>query len=37
VLLMPGRDNAAAMAFLNFITTPGARALIRSYGYEAAP
>ena len=36
-LLLPGKDNAAAMAFLRFITTPRAQALIRSYGYEAAP
>jgi molybdate transport system substrate-binding protein len=33
VLLNPGRDNAAAIAWLAFLRSPAARALISSHGY----
>jgi molybdate transport system substrate-binding protein len=33
VLLGPGRDGVAARAFLDFLRSPPARALIESYGY----
>jgi molybdate transport system substrate-binding protein len=36
VLLQPGAGNIAAEAFLDFLQTDGARALIRSHGYEVA-
>jgi molybdate transport system substrate-binding protein len=35
VLLKPGADSAAARAFLSFLKGPDARAIIRSYGYQA--
>jgi molybdate transport system substrate-binding protein len=35
VLLKPGADSAAARAFLQFLKGPEARAIIRSYGYQA--
>jgi molybdate transport system substrate-binding protein len=34
ILLSPGRDNAAAKAFLAFLKGPQAVAIIRKYGYE---
>jgi len=34
VLLAPGRDSAAAKAFLGFLKGPQARAIIKRYGYE---
>ncbi len=34
VLLKTGADNAAARAFLQFLKTPEAKAIIRRYGYE---
>jgi molybdate transport system substrate-binding protein len=37
VLLKPGADDAAARAFLAYLKTPEARAIIRSYGYATAP
>lgn len=36
VLLARGRDNAAAGAFLEFLRSPKAAALIRSFGYDSA-
>jgi len=33
-LLKHGADNAAARALLDFLGTPGAQAIIRSYGYD---
>ncbi len=35
VLLKRGRDNAAARAFLTFLTSPAARAVIAGFGYGA--
>jgi molybdate transport system substrate-binding protein len=35
VLLSAGADNPAAKAFLRFLKTPAAAAIIRRYGYEA--
>jgi len=34
VLLAPGRDSAAARAWLDWLKQPRAQAIIRSYGYE---
>jgi molybdate transport system substrate-binding protein len=34
VLLKAGQNNAAARAFLAFLRSPEARAIIRRYGYE---
>lgn len=34
ILLAPGRDSAAAKAFLAFLKGPQAKAVIRKYGYE---
>jgi len=34
ILLQPGRDSAAAKAFLAFLKGPAAKAIIRTYGYE---
>jgi molybdate transport system substrate-binding protein len=34
ILLSPGRDNAAAKAFLAFLKGPQAVAIIKKYGYE---
>jgi molybdate transport system substrate-binding protein len=34
ILLQPGRDSAAARAFLVFLKGPAAAAIIRKYGYE---
>jgi molybdate transport system substrate-binding protein len=34
ILLAPGKDSAAAKAFLAFLKGPQARAVIRKYGYE---
>ena len=34
VLLVRGRDNPAATAFLEYLGSDGARALIRQYGYD---
>jgi len=34
VLLQPGRTNAAAKAFLAFLRSPAAVAIVRAYGYE---
>jgi molybdate transport system substrate-binding protein len=34
ILLLPGKDNAAAKAFLAFLKGPQAVAIIRKYGYE---
>jgi molybdate transport system substrate-binding protein len=34
VLLLKGKDNPAARAFLDFLKTPAARALINRYGYD---
>lgn len=34
ILLAPGRDDAAAKAFLAFLKGPQAKAVIRRYGYE---
>ncbi len=36
VLLSHGADNPAARAFLDFLRTPGAAAIINSFGYGAA-
>ncbi|MBC7940307.1 MAG: molybdate ABC transporter substrate-binding protein, partial [Chitinophagaceae bacterium] len=33
VLLLPGRDNASARAFLEFLKSPPARQVIEAYGY----
>ena len=35
ILLQPGRNSAAAKAFLAFLKSPTAAAIIRKYGYEA--
>jgi molybdate transport system substrate-binding protein len=37
VLLLPGRDQPAARAFLDFLRGDEARALIRAHGYATAP
>jgi molybdate transport system substrate-binding protein len=37
VLLKPGADDPAAKAFLAYLKTPEALAVIRSYGYATAP
>jgi molybdate transport system substrate-binding protein len=37
VLLNRGADHAAARALLEFLRSPGARAVMQSYGYEPAP
>jgi len=37
VLLEHGRDNGAARAFLDYLRTPAARAVIRAHGYEIPP
>ena len=34
ILLVPGRDNPAAKAFLAFLKGPQAVAIIKKYGYE---
>jgi len=34
VLLLPGRDNAAAMALLTFLKTDASKTVLRSFGYE---
>ena len=34
VLLARGKDSAAAGSFLEFLRTPLAREIVRSYGYE---
>jgi molybdate transport system substrate-binding protein len=34
ILLRAGQDNPAARAFLAFLKTPAAAAIIKSYGYE---
>jgi molybdate transport system substrate-binding protein len=34
ILLRPGQENPAANAFLRFLKSPAARAIIRRYGYE---
>lgn len=34
ILLAPGRDSAAARAFLAFLKSPAAQAIIRRHGYE---
>ncbi|MBA3034231.1 MAG: molybdate ABC transporter substrate-binding protein [Gammaproteobacteria bacterium] len=34
VLLLPGRDNAAATALLRFLREPATQAIIQSYGYR---
>ncbi len=34
VLLKPGEDNGAARAFLDFLKSPAARAIIRRHGYD---
>ena len=34
VLLARGKDNAAAASFLEFLRSPLARKVVRSYGYE---
>lgn len=37
VLLEPGRDNEAARAFLHFLRTPEAQAVIERFGYGLDP
>ncbi len=37
VLLKPGANDPAAKAFLAYLQSPAARAVIRSYGYSTAP
>ena len=37
VVLARGKDNQGAADFMRFLKTDAARAVIRSYGYEAAP
>ncbi|MGB0467641.1 MAG: molybdate ABC transporter substrate-binding protein [Pontibacterium sp.] len=37
VLLKKGKDNAAALAFMVFLQSPAARALIADYGYGRVP
>ena len=37
VVLTRGKDNKGAADFMRFLKTETARALIRSYGYEATP
>ena len=37
VLLNPGRDHAAAGAFLKYLRSDRAQAVIRSFGYEIQP
>ena len=34
ILLLPGRDSAAAKAFMAFLKSPAAVAIIKRYGYE---
>jgi len=34
ILLVKGKDNQAAQALMDFIKSPGARAIITRYGYE---
>jgi molybdate transport system substrate-binding protein len=34
VLLRRGKDNAAARAFVEFLTSPAAQATIRASGYD---
>ena len=34
ILLYPGQNSVAAKAFLAFLRTPAAVALIKKYGYE---
>jgi molybdate transport system substrate-binding protein len=34
ILLYTGKDNVAAKAFLAFLKTPAAVAIIKKYGYE---
>ena len=37
VILARGKDNKGAADFMRFLKTETARAVIRSYGYEATP
>ena len=37
ILLKTGENNAAAKAFLAFLKTPKAAAIIKRYGYEVRP
>src|SRR5437763_8129510 len=37
VLLAPGRDDPAASAFLHYLRSDAARAILRGYGYDAGP
>jgi molybdate transport system substrate-binding protein len=36
VLLVRGKDNAAAVALMAFLKSDTAKAVIRSFGYETA-
>jgi molybdate transport system substrate-binding protein len=37
VLLRPGERNSAARAYLEFLRTPAAQEVIRSFGYAVPP